>query len=344
MKEFGSDYHKITKFHGDHPDCPIQRKYQLYSCGRQALENLIICQRFKRIWFPDYYCHEIIEYISRRTGVAVRFYQDNPLFNDTSSISKISFKSGDALLRMNYFGHRGFRDESKLSVTVIEDHSHDLYGEWAVNSNSDWCIASLRKSFPIAEGGALWSPCDLDLPMPPNQSRQNETMANKRWHAMALKQQYLSNNLPNKDEYRRLFVETENEFNNLDVSAIDLQSLIQFNQINHTLWDTCRQNNINKIKTLLENATSYFSFLTKENDRCHEFSLILVFKSQEIRDHVRARLINNTVYPAILWTVPSTMSHNSIDFSRKSLSIACDGRYSEKDIYQLSKIILQSIV
>lgn len=98
---------------------------------------------------PEYFCYEIIDSI-KKNDIEICFYNDNPLLDDDIEISKIKFEDGDVLFRMNFFGLREFRDNSELGISVIEDHSHDLIGDWPVNSNADWCIASLRKTLPIS--------------------------------------------------------------------------------------------------------------------------------------------------------------------------------------------------
>jgi hypothetical protein len=69
---------------------------------------------------------------------------------------------------MNYFGLRTPPDlELPEGVEVLEDHSHDPVSAWAEQSSADFCLASLRKTLPINDGGALWSPVGHRLPPAP---------------------------------------------------------------------------------------------------------------------------------------------------------------------------------
>ena len=124
----------------------------MYATGRHALCDLLLLHpMWKRIWVPEYFCYDVIEAIEK-TGLSVAFYNDNPISKDDKNILQInqSFKSGDVLLRMNYFGLRGFRSNKHISIPVIEDHSHDLLGEWALKSDADWCVASLRRNVVVS--------------------------------------------------------------------------------------------------------------------------------------------------------------------------------------------------
>ena len=80
-----------------------------------------------------------------------------------------------------------------------------------------------------------------------------------------------------------------------------------------------------------------------EHESCTMFSLVLLMENREKRDMVRKRLIDNCVYPAILWNVPGEASEASRGFSSRMLSIHCDGRYTEEDVRQLADILNKAI-
>ena len=67
----------------------------------------------------------------------------------------------------------------------------------------------------------------------------------------------------------------------------------------------------------------------------------MLFKSKELRDRVRHYLINNNVYPTILWEIPEEKK-NSKDISDRILCIPCDARYSES-INQLKEYIEKAL-
>lgn len=158
MKEFGSDFHALnTSEVYDNTIFSYYLNVLFLADGRQAIELLIIHYKWKRIWVPEYFCWEIIEYIQRRCKIKVKTYFDNPLNEELNLVEKLPFIDGDVLLRMNYLGLRQYRDRLNISVPVIEDHSHNIFDEWHRNSKADFCIASLRKTLPLAGGGIIWS-------------------------------------------------------------------------------------------------------------------------------------------------------------------------------------------
>ena len=155
MKEYGSDFHYISQFTS--VGNILSDYYQFtnyYADGRQALIHLYRTQGWERIWIPEYYCYDVIESL-KEAGLNIIFYTDTPEYNkDDVTFSLIQkngyFRPTDAILRVNYFGLRSYRRSDELPVAaVVEDHTHDLIGEWALNSTADWCIASFGKTLPI---------------------------------------------------------------------------------------------------------------------------------------------------------------------------------------------------
>lgn len=172
MRELGSDFHYIvTQGSGEYTMRDLFPTANYYVKGRQALIHLYKSQGWQRLWIPEYYCYEVIESL-KQAGLDLCFYVDYPGCADDGKTLESIIKNGlfrpcDAVLRVNYFGTRSYRSPENLPVAVVEDHTHDLIGEWALSSQADWCIASLHKTLPIPDGGILWSPVGLCLPKAP---------------------------------------------------------------------------------------------------------------------------------------------------------------------------------
>jgi len=338
VKEFGSDFHLI--YGNDSNKAHLTDLYRdavLMADGRQCIEILIRQYGWKRLWMPEYFCYNIIEYLQKNTGIDIAFYTDHPENDDKKVIPNLCFQEGDALLRMNYFGLRSFRSTYDIPVPVIEDHSHDLVGDWAKNSDADWCVASLRKIIPIPEGGIVWSPKGYCLNCHLTQSASNDDLTQKRWLAMEEKDKYLKGIIGDKDVFRNLYLETEDAFDGLDISLIDERSkhfLMSFDLDN---WNFAKKRNYEMLCRLDSNRG--VQVIRPENGNLTPFSLVLLFDDELKRERVRKKLIESSVYPAVLWHVPDS-SHDEVrGFSMRMLSIHCDGRYKEKDIDELYNTI-----
>lgn len=336
MREFGSDFHYMKSYNSNRAHLTdVFRNAILLADGRQCIVVLIRQYKWRRLWMPDYFCYEVIDTIKKQTGIEVLIYEDSPL--KEGSVEILPFKEGDALLRMNFFGIRYFRTNKNIHVPVIEDHSHDLLGYWALYSDADWCIASIRKSLPMPEGGMMWSPkghaCN-----PFRYSTGHDEFAAMRWRGMEIKTAYLQGEDVNKEEFRKMFTDTEEWFDYAEPLRIDKRSeRFVKEQLDINLWLGAKRRNW----TLLNNLVNkeYCEVLKAEHESCTMFSLVLLIENRKLRDIVRKRLIDSCVYPAVLWNLPETASDTSKDFSQRMLSVHCDGRYTEKDIIKLSQIL-----
>ena len=341
MVEFGSDFHYISPFEGMGKTLfDFFPKANLYADGRQALIHLYHSQGWERLWMPEYYCYDVVESL-KDEGLNLFFYTDYPGYgNDNQTLENIrkkgQFKASDAILRVNYFGTRSYRSPERLPVAaVVEDHTHDLLGGWAMNSHADWCIASLRKTIPIPEGGILWSPMGLNLPEQPDALEENEQIASIRWKAMKLKARYLLGDKVEKASFRAGFVDTEPFFETAPICAIDDDSKRYLGTFDIQEWYKRKRDNWELLRDIKKNGVKV---LHPDNHGCYPFSLVLLFNFQADRDRVRKAMIDHRIYPAILWNIPSLVDDVSL-ISRRMLSIHCDARYSKDDTMTLKSII-----
>lgn len=342
LLKYGSDYHYTSDYKKGNSIISYYPDANYYANGRQGLIDLINFYQFKRIWMPVYFCYEVIDCVKKYTDIEIRFYEDSPLCKDeTEIIQQIQFMEGDVLFRMNYFGMRIWRDNSSLDVPVIEDHSHCLISDWAQNSNADWCVASLRKSLPITEGGILWSPQKKLLPPQPHQTDENIVLSSARLEAMKLKADYLIGINKDRDYLRKLYVKTEKDFDDLPISLISDDSMNILESLDIKDWYMRKSNNWSYLSKLP--WPNKIKLLQPESKDCMMFSLVLFFISNNDREKVRDALIKRQcVYPAILWNIKNDNSKEIQHIGDIMLSIHCDARY-DNDLEDMSKRILNAI-
>lgn len=358
MIEFGSDFHYISGFQGTGNTLgDLYQHTNYYADGRQALIHIYHSQGWQRLWVPEYFCYEVIESL-KQAGLNLMFYTDWPGNDDANLCSSMVagrvscgarqydnlnkvVRPSDAVLRVNYFGTRSYRSFEKLPVAaVIEDHTHDLIGDWPMHSTADWCIASLRKSLPIPEGGMLWSPIGLKLASAPKVSEENERIATIRWEAMKLKARYLAGEAVEKAEFRKGYVETEEYFDHAQFCALDKASQDYLKRFDIHSWYNQKRENWELLRAIKKDGVHV---ICPESKGSYPFSLVLLFDNPEERERVRRELIEHQIYPAVLWNVPDTASCEVKSFSRRMLSIHCDARYTRDDIQQM-KTIIESIL
>ncbi len=339
--EFGSDFHTI-----EYPTGKSLLEYysesHLYASGRQALLDLAIARGWKRLWVPSYFCEESLSCISR-IGIELCKYNITPLSNPSNITNNVATDNDDGLLIVNYFGLLDTRVFSDIGCEIIEDHTHNLIGSWAINSTADWCIASLRKTLPIADGGILWSPKHHVLPTAPVSNDITESVMARRSRAMNLKSRYLNGESICKDEFLNIFSATEQEFDRLPISSISKASLKIVKNIDISKWYDAKYRNWSFLtKNILD--CKLVKLLPPENTKDCPFSLILHFDDIKTRNNVRKKLIDKSVYPAILWNIEDKSDESAKLFGDTMLSIHCDGRYTQEDMANLLSIIKDSLI
>jgi hypothetical protein len=342
MKEFGSDYHQVEGYkNGKNMLVDFYPDANFYADGRQALIHLYKSQGWKRLWLPEYFCYDVVDSL-KEEGLNIRFYADWPGYKEDDKTLDTILRNGffrptDAVLRVNYYGMRAYRNTKELPIAaMIEDHTHDLIGGWARRSNADWCVASLRKTLPIAEGGMLWSPVGFKLPKAPVASVENERIASVRWEAMEQKARYLAGEDLEKEIFRACFVDTERFFNTVPICAMDERSRQYLRAFDICGWYRTKKENWEILQDINNNGIKVFM---PEDRDCYPFSLILLFDEIEKRNYVKKLLIEKYIYPTVLWSVPLSDNREIFEFSRKMLSIHCDARYTKENIMKMKSII-----
>ena len=337
MKEFGSDFHFVQVYQqGSHTISNLYPHATFFADGRQALIALYQQMGWKRLWVPSYFCYEVLESMAHQ-GVNLAFYDDYPMSDENQVVCSLPYQEGDALLRVNYFGLRSSRSNAQIGVPVVEDHTHDILGSWAANSDADWCIASLRKTLPIAEGGMLWSPKGYQLNEKPELTDFNKRLASVRWNAMKKKSLYLDGMIIDKNEFRQDMILTEGQFDTMATSALDEETRCYLERFDVIQWYNGKKANWNMLKDI---CLQRFTVMEPEDPGCFPFSLILLLDSESERKAIRKSLIDNSIYPAILWSVPECDNNEVKDFSCRMLSIHCDSRYDNGAMNDLGRIIV----
>ncbi|BEL08238.1 hypothetical protein Q0Z83_064290 [Actinoplanes sichuanensis] len=181
----------------------LPARRELFATGCGALSSLLrALAPTGRLHVPSYFCMGVAEFLSEQ--IPVTFYRHLP--DDGPRWETLRAADGDVVLAQNLFG----REEGTAwhnwalahrRVTVIEDHSHDPFSDWARTSTAAYAVASLRKTLPIPDGGLLWSPSGLDLPRPSGTGPQ---AAGLKLAAMLLKAAWRDGQPIPRDRFRAL--------------------------------------------------------------------------------------------------------------------------------------------
>ncbi len=214
-REIGSEFHwdpaaLLGNERGGLPGwLPDRRELFATACG--ALTALL--RRLGprgRLHVPTFFCTGVAQALAQRVPIA--WYRHLP-DGRGPHFETLRTMDGDLVLAQNLFGSEdGGPWHAWISahprVTVIEDHSHDPFGDRARGSTAPYAIASLRKTLPLPDGGLIWSPRGLPLPGPLG---PESTGAHLKLAAMLLKTAWLSGRPVAKDGFRQLQQQGERE-------------------------------------------------------------------------------------------------------------------------------------
>jgi len=339
--ENGSEFHWLGLPEGPRSgDVPWSRGLLLFS-GRDALRLVLRTgatrRGWRRLWVPDYFCQHVVAAMVR-PDLEMLPYADNPL---RSAPEFPPARPGDVVLVMNYFGLRTAPElEVPDGVEVIEDHSHDPVSAWAERSSADFCVASLRKTLPISDGGALWSPAGHLLPPAPPLTEQRRRAGATKLTAMMLKAMYLSGLPVEKSSYRSLALRGEQALSYPAVSAMTAVSRGVVDAYPLDRWRQARRDN----RTVLLQAmgTPAWARVLEPAGDSVAFSLPFVVDTPERRERIRTRLIEANIFPTILWPLEETLLPVGAEaryISRRLLSIHCDGRYEAADMLRVAELL-----
>lgn len=323
--------------------------YELFATGCASLfglEKILNKKRNERLrlHLPCFFCMEAAEKLSK--AFDINWYRDLPT-EKYPDFDTLNASPGDLVLAVNLFGIKSeevWQDWLKKNdnVILVEDHTHDPFSSWALHSQADYAMASLRKTLPIPDGAIIWSGKNLPLP---KASQAESDGAYKRLSAMLLKRAYLNGKNVLKDTYRQLEIESQYTLNDVRNDKISAFSANVLSSLDVNRFRKRREANIRHFLnlSLSEQNQNWQPLFSSWSDGSVPFNSIIVCRNGEIRDSLRKYLISKNIFPPIHWSQSHDgMTSNdlkAIDLSNRILTIPTDQRYSLDDVTRIVNII-----
>lgn len=315
--EHGSDFHWIDGAGRSPAAAPWAGRS--FGNGRQALIAALRHLRPSRVWLPDYYCLDVSHAVLDQ-GFEARSYQHCP----GEPPEPFETMAGDVIVTVDFFGWGAPRMETPQGVTVLEDRTHRLH-----QGGHNW-FASLRKTLPVPDGG--WLVLAGPLESAPRRLEHVQA-ATHRLTGMLLKREYLAGRMPAKKVFRADSIAGEHGFSALPSQPLAL-SVELATQYDWTWWDERRR----------RNWDAFAEHYTGESTVCGgSDSTFVVLKCLDTstREALRARLVAERIYPAVLWSLDGSrlpVSAAAHDFSETMLALHCDGRYGRAEMQTVADL------
>lgn len=337
-REIGGDFHEIEDLHkeivNDNVIEYLRDFYAIYfDSGRSSLRSLLKNIEYKNVLFPAYICESVRECFDVDCN-AIYYEVDSDLkINWSSLIEKIN--SNTDIVYLHFFnGYIGAEYDfsillelkKKYNFTIIEDTTHSFFS--MPHTVGDYCICSLRKWFPISDGGVLYSQNSLHV----EQCLENN-WANKRRAAMSQKKDYLTGKINDKKEFLTLFASTENELDEQNGSCC----------ISNTSYDTLKKLSCTNV---INRRRSNYEFLSKQIN-CKQTAygginqVPLFFTiSLKNRDLLRSYFIENNIFCPVHWPLYNELNkiEGAVENNKCELSIPIDQRYDIDDMVYIHNV------
>lgn len=339
--EHGSDLHWMDP--ASAARYPWTEEHALFGCGRFALNAVIEQGAWRRLWIPSFYCPEVIAALPRGQ-LELAVYLDSPTV-PLDNLARLDVADGDAILVVNTLGLRAAPPEVPHGVAVIEDHTHDLTSDWATRSKADYCVASLRKILPVADGGVVWSPVGKALPVEPALDAAHARAALDRLSGSLLKSAYLAGGAIDKSVFRAHAVAGEQALARGPSSGVLSVTRAALPGFPVATWRATRAANFAAFAQALGQVPGLR--LLAPSDGAVAYVATLWFDAAERRDAVRAKLISEQIYPAVLWALDEAVFEvpdEARELSRRVLSLHCDQRYNAADMQRVAHAVRRAML
>ena len=341
-REIGSEYHwdaaaLLDEEQGGLPGWLPARR-ELFATGAGALSALLrMLAPAGRLHVPSYFCMGVAEHLAPQAPIA--WYRHLP-DGHGPRWDTLRPAAGDVVLAQNLFG----RDDGTAwdtwmrahpAIPVIEDHSHDPFSTWARASTAAYAVASLRKTLPVPDGGLLWSPRGLDLPVPSGPPAPGAAL---KLAAMLLKAAWLDGRPVPKDRFRRLQRQGENQLlgSAAPASAVTVASL--------PLLDiagvrAASARNAAEVAAALGGRTPHgFEISGGEG-----FRVQLVCPTQTARDRLLEILAQNRIYAPVHWRQDRagfwSGDEEAADLGDRMLTLPADHRCGPGDLRRIAEVV-----
>ena len=354
----------------------------LFGSGTHALVALVLWgarrHGWRRAWLPSYYCPEVPAGLRslEAHGIELLTYPDHDLTGPPAT-ERIGAAPGDVIVVANQLGVRPrpvaagtdeaghgpaagdarvatARPATAPGTILVEDHSHDPGSAWARGSRADYAFASLRKTLPLPDGGAVWSPQGLELPPEPGPESGRAATARDGTASgpgpdvdrliAALTRRGVRGGTLDEPPPFRAYARSSGLGAGTGAPPGPAISPVSRALLPHMPVDAWRGRRRRNLEILAaEVGPIGGTRLLPSPPGGVAFAFTLVFDAADDRDRARAALVERAVVPSILWPLDASgepgVGPADADLSRRILSVHCDQRYDTEDMRRLATIL-----
>jgi hypothetical protein len=319
---------------------PARRELFATGCGAMSAVLRRLAPR-GRLHLPSYFCIGVAEALS--ADVPIGWYRHLP-DGRGPQWATLRAAPGDVVVAQNLFGHddgtpwRGWID-AHPGVTVLEDHSHDPFSDWARTSSAPYAVASLRKTLPLPDGGLLWSPLGLDLPAPHGEPSPGSHL---KLAGMILKAAWLDGRPVPKAGFRRLQQQGEQALlGSAGPVAALTAAVLPLLDVAGLRRASTRQ--ARALIAALPPVTPAWQVL--DGGGAAPFRVQLLCPSEAVRDDLLAYLARNDIFAPVHWRQDRgalwSGDEEAADLAARMLTVPVDHRCGPADVLRITNALAE---
>lgn len=299
-----------------------------YSSGRAALYQILKflhCEKsVKRVFLPDYLCSSVLVPV-KSLGLEYEFYPISEMLKLEEQSFVQLYKSGDAVLIINYFGLQDMSEQIAFirsldeKAIIIEDDVQAYYEFKEPLGDVDFKFTSLRKTFAMPDGGLVKTNYQLPRVETPNTFGQYKAAA-------GLLKSMREGNF-NDQIYLEMFEKGESLIDGELKCGMSHIAEKLFNIVDEDLVKISRQNNARYLVNCLANI-GIKPLLPLAEDKVPLFVPVRL----DNRDEVRKRMFQHEIFCPVHWPLEGMTLKRGAELAEHELSLICDQRYGEKDM------------
>ena len=308
--------------------------------GRSALKILDKTLKKGIVLLPAYICESVIDVYKKDNQI--RFYKINrDMTIDIDDLQSKMDSQVTVVYLMHYFGSvqnqkvlKYLEDTKKeYGYTIIEDTTHSIFTK--ERTIGDYCVCSLRKWFPVADGGVLYTKKNVTDIWDMAEYRKNYFVDSLE--AMILKKYYIQYGVDCNSIYREIFAKSE--------QRLDMQTEIyQMSDISKNILECIsitqlqakRKKNYGQLKGKLKNVP------VKDVLSTDNFVPLVYPVYVENRNQFRQYLMENKIYCAVHRPLAGTGLETDLDAVKiyeNIISLPIDQRYESMHMEYLAQVI-----
>lgn len=290
---------------------------------------------------PEFICSSVIEpFLHHEYKVESYALNRDLSINEELFIRQVQKTHPNIVIAHSYFGFdtltKCLRDFLPPDTILIEDITQRFLSSFQL-VDADYCVGSIRKWFPIPDGGFYSGKIKIQTP-----KDEDDIFIDLELKALLDKGKYMQGEISDKSTFRNSFSLAREVLDNSErFFAMSKLSRQIYNSFDINDWKSKRQKNG---RFLIENLKAFdFMDLFFDQIDYDTVPFLIPVLVKDKRKDFQTFLAKNDIYATVIWTCPELIKEHLTSFGQylydHILCFHCDQRYGLDDMQRIIDVI-----